>query len=79
MKKRGFYPKLTDRKEEYVVYLKEGAYPVVIDEDAISALGVGFVKADMIDETDVIRHNPDKLAKSVMRMIYSLRHEDNFE
>ncbi|MBO6177756.1 MAG: DNA-binding protein WhiA [Selenomonadaceae bacterium] len=24
MKKRGFYPKLTDRKEEYVVYLKEG-------------------------------------------------------
>jgi len=68
---------ISDEMKEY--YEKEGAYPVVIDEDAINALGVGFVKADMIDETDVIRHNPDKLAKSVMRMIYSLRHEDNFE
>ncbi|MBR3623180.1 MAG: YvcK family protein [Selenomonadaceae bacterium] len=68
---------ISDDMKEY--YKKEGAYPVIIDEDAINALGVGFVKADMIDETDVIRHNPDKLAKSVMRMIYSLRHEDNFE
>lgn len=65
---------ISDEMKEY--YEKENAYPVVIDEDAINALGVGFVKADMIDETDVIRHNPDKLAKSVMRMIYSLGHDD---
>lgn len=65
---------ISDEMKEY--YEKENAYPVVIDEDAINALGVGLVKADMIDETDVIRHNPDKLAKSVMRMIYSLGHDD---
>ncbi|MBP3722709.1 MAG: YvcK family protein [Selenomonadaceae bacterium] len=65
---------ISDEMKEY--YKKEDAYPVVIDEDAINALGVGFVKADMIDETDVIRHNPDKLAKSVMHMIYSLNHDD---
>lgn len=60
-------------------YAKQGAYPVEVDEDAINALGVGFVKADIINETDVIRHNPDKLCKSVMRMVYDLRHEDAFE
>lgn len=65
---------ISDDMKEY--YKKESAYPVVIDEDAINALGVGFVKADMIDETDVIRHNPDKLAKSVMRMIYSLGNDE---
>ena len=59
-------------------YKKENAYPVKIDEDEINALGVGFVKADMIDENEVIRHNPDKLAKSVMRMVYGLKHEDSF-
>ena len=66
-------------QEMKTYYEKEGSFPVEIDEDAINALGVGFVKADMIDETEVIRHNPDKLAKSVIRMIYSLRHEDSFE
>ena len=53
-------------------YAREGAYPVAIDEDAINALGVGCVKADIISETDVIRHDPMKLAKSVMQIIYGL-------
>lgn len=65
---------ISDEMKEY--YKKENQLPVEIDEEAINELGVGFVKADMIDETDVIRHNPDKLARSVMRMIYGLRHED---
>lgn len=54
-------------------YEKEGAYPVEVDEDAINALGLGFVKADIINETDLIRHDPVKLCNSVMRMIYKLR------
>ncbi len=54
-------------------YAKKGAYPVEVDEDAINALGVGFVKADIINETDVIRHDPDKLSRSVMQMVYRLQ------
>ena len=60
-------------------YAEEGAYPVEVDEEAINALGVGVVKADIINETDVIRHNPDKLCKSVMKMVYDLRHSDNLD
>ncbi|TYZ19962.1 MULTISPECIES: gluconeogenesis factor YvcK family protein [Selenomonas] len=54
-------------------YAKKGAYPVEVDEEAINALGVGFVKADIINETDVIRHDPDKLSRSVMQMVYRLQ------
>lgn len=60
-------------------YAEEGAYPVKVDEDAINALGVGVVKADIINESDLIRHNPDKLCRSVMRMVYDFRHSDTLD
>lgn len=57
--------------QEY--YAEKGAYPVEVDEEAINALGIGFLKADIINETDVIRHDPDKLCRNVMKMIYRLQ------
>ncbi|SHK83589.1 conserved hypothetical protein, cofD-related [Selenomonas ruminantium] len=54
-------------------YASKGAYPVEVDEEAINALGVGFVKADIINENEVIRHDPDKLSKAVMNMVYHLQ------
>ena len=54
-------------------YAAKGAYPVAVDEDAINALGVGFVKADIINEKELIRHDPDKLSKAVMNMVYHLQ------
>lgn len=53
-------------------YAKKGAYPVAIDEDAINALGIGFVKADIINESDVIRHDPDKLSRVVMQTVMKM-------
>ena len=54
-------------------YATKGAYPVEVDEEAINALGVGFVKADIINENEVIRHDPDKLSRAVMNMVYHLQ------
>ena len=54
-------------------YAAEGIYPVVVDEEAINALGIGFVCADIINQSDAVRHDPDKLSRSVMRMIYDFR------
>ena len=54
-------------------YAAKGAYPVEVDEEAINALGVGFVKADIINENEVIRHDPDKLSQAVMNMVYHLQ------
>ena len=54
-------------------YAAKGAYPVEVDEEAIYALGVGFVKADIINAKELIRHDPDKLSKAVMNMVYHLQ------
>jgi len=53
-------------------YAEKGAYPVEIDEEAINALGIGFVKADIINESDVIRHDPDKLSRVVMQTVMKM-------
>ncbi|BEU87080.1 YvcK family protein [Selenomonas sp. TAMA-11512] len=58
-----------DMLEEYA---REGAYPVAVDEDAINALGIGCVKADIINVSDLVRHDPAKLRKIVMQVIYAL-------
>ena len=54
-------------------YAAEGIAPVVVDEAQINALGIGFVAADIINQSDAVRHDPDKLSRNVMRMIYDLR------
>lgn len=54
-------------------YALEGAYPVEVDEAAIEALGVKFIKADLINETNVVRHDPVKLARNIMKMVYGLK------
>lgn len=54
-------------------YSESGAYPVEVDEDALSALGVGLIKADLITGEDVIHHDPKKLASSVMQTLYTLK------
>ena len=54
-------------------YAAEGTLPVAVDEASINALGIGFVAADIISQSDAVRHDPDKLSRNVMRMIYDLR------
>ena len=48
------------------------ATAVEVDEDKITALGMGLVKEDLVSETDAGRHDPDKLCKAVIKMIYEL-------
>lgn len=62
---------ITDEMRDY--YAAKGQKPVVIDPDAIHALGIGFLKADIINQADVIRHDPDKLSRAVMKMVQGLR------
>lgn len=54
-------------------YESEGAFPVEIDEAGLKELGVKVVKADIINETNVVRHDPVKLSRSIMKMVYGLK------
>jgi len=51
----------------------KGSYPVKVDEEALNALGVGLIKADLITTKDAIHHDPKKLASNVMRAIYGIK------
>ncbi len=66
---------ITDEMRDY--YAAKGQTPVVIDPEAIHALGIGFLKADIINQADVIRHDPDKLCRAVMKMVQGLRPSEN--
>ncbi|WP_297964919.1 YvcK family protein [uncultured Anaerovibrio sp.] len=54
-------------------YAEKGAYPVKVDDDALNALGVGLIKADLISGKEAIQHDPRKLASSVMRAVYGIK------
>ncbi|WP_425058442.1 Gluconeogenesis factor [Sporomusa carbonis] len=55
------------------VYAQQGAYPVVPDIDAIEALGIKVVKANLISETNLVRHDPVRLSRTIMSMVYDLK------
>ena len=51
------------------VYADEGQVPVDADNAAIAALGVRVVCANVISETENVRHDPQRLADVVLRLI----------
>jgi uncharacterized cofD-like protein len=50
-------------------YAVGGQIPVEPDREAIEALGVRVVGARVISETDTVRHDPQKLAEVVLKLI----------
>jgi uncharacterized cofD-like protein len=50
-------------------YAEEGQLPVDVDEDALRELGVRVVRANVISETDTVRHDSDRLAGVVVGII----------
>lgn len=54
-------------------YADQGAYPVKSDVDVIEAMGIKAVLADVINETNLVRHDPLKLSRTIVSMIYKLK------
>lgn len=50
-------------------YREEGSVPVRIDEEELRNLDVEMIEADLINQTDVVRHNSLKLGRALMRLI----------
>ncbi|MDR1702585.1 MAG: YvcK family protein [Sporomusaceae bacterium] len=57
------------------IYALEGARPVTADVGAIKSLGVTVIEADLISETNLVRHDPIKLSKSIIALINDLNLE----
>lgn len=50
-------------------YRKQGAIPVVADLKEIEKNGVKAVPWQLVQESDVVRHHPEKLARLIMRLV----------
>ena len=55
------------------VYARQGAVPVVPDVDALKALGVKVIEANLISETNLVRHDPLKLSRAIISMVFKLK------
>lgn len=54
-------------------YNAEGSVPVSADVEKIRNLGITVVQASLVSKKDLVRHDPQKLAKVLISMIYRLR------
>jgi uncharacterized cofD-like protein len=50
-------------------YAEEGQVPVAVDEDELRTLGVRVVRANVISETQTVRHDSDRLAAVVIGIV----------
>lgn len=54
-------------------YASQGAYPVEADVENIESMGVKVIKANVVSETNWVRHDPLKLSRTIVSMIYKLK------
>ncbi|EAX46509.1 protein of unknown function UPF0052 and CofD [Thermosinus carboxydivorans Nor1] len=54
-------------------YARQGAYPVLADIEAIEAMGVKVIGANLISETNLVRHDPVKLSRTIVDLVYKLK------
>jgi hypothetical protein len=50
-------------------FTKAGSAPVEFSEQALQRLGVRPVKARLLAEGDLIRHDPIKLGRAIMKLV----------
>lgn len=54
-------------------YASQGAYPVYVDNAELAAMAVKVVEANIISETNLVRHDPVKLSRTIISMVYDLK------
>ncbi|PKM82304.1 MAG: hypothetical protein CVU89_04675 [Firmicutes bacterium HGW-Firmicutes-14] len=57
-------------------YREDGAVPVAPDIKLIEQMNVKPVKKDLVFKTDVVRHDPDKLAQAIIELIGMIKHKN---
>lgn len=54
-------------------YGAEDAVPVVADPKEVEKLGVKYYEANLMQVENVVRHDPDRLAKELIRLLFHLK------
>ncbi|WP_088227139.1 gluconeogenesis factor YvcK family protein [Desulfosporosinus sp. FKB] len=54
-------------------YVEEDAVPVATDPKEVERLGARYFEANLVQERNVVRHDPDLLAKELIRLLFRLK------
>ena len=60
-------------QEQLDLYGAEGSLPVSPDMEKIMQLGITVIPANLISKDNLVRHNPRKLSRVLMTLIYKMR------
>jgi uncharacterized cofD-like protein len=59
--------RITPAKQER--YAQQGAVPVAVDNQALYRMGVRLIRADLLEEGELVRHDPQKSARAIMNLL----------
>lgn len=54
-------------------YIVEEAVPVIADPKVVQQLGAKYFEANLVQEGNVVRHDSDRLAKELIRLLFRLK------
>ena len=60
-------------KEQVEMYKKKGSEQVEVDVEAIERMGIKVIAADLLNDSNLVRHNSIVLAQTVIQLIYDLK------
>lgn len=60
-------------KTLYEKYAEQNAFPVEADVDEIEKMGIHVVRERLIFESNLVRHDPHKLSRAIIKMILKLK------
>ena len=59
--------------EQKALYRAKGQEPISPDIEKIEQMGIHVIPAKLISKSDMVRHDPQKLARAIMSLAYRLR------
>lgn len=60
-------------EEQVIKYKKKGAEQVEADVDGIERMGIKVIAADLLNDSNLVRHNSIVLAQTVIQLVYDLK------
>ena len=59
--------------EQKILYRAKGQEPISPDIEKIEQMGIKVIPAKLVSQSDMVRHDPQKLARAIMSLAYRLR------
>jgi uncharacterized cofD-like protein len=56
-------------QEKQERYARQGAFPVLVDDQNLHRMSVRLIRADVLEDGELVRHDPQKLSRAIMNVL----------